>query len=73
MRSHATTNLVSGRQRHVKRWRHWQRHWQNIGNGGFDNNQLKSGSNCDRNGSRGCYGTCGDGGGGGGRSRGRRR
>ncbi len=45
---------------------------QNSGNGGLDNNQLKSGSNCDRNGSLGGYSTCGNGGGGSGRSSGRR-
>ncbi len=72
-RSHATTNQASGRRRRVKRWRRWQRRWQNRGNGGLDNNQLKSGGDCDRNGSRGGYSICGNGGGGSGRSRGRRR
>ncbi len=42
-RSHATTNRVSGRQRHVKRWQRWQRRLQKSGNGGLDNNQVKSG------------------------------
>jgi hypothetical protein len=63
-RSHTTTNRASGRQRCIERWQRWQRHWQNSGNGGLDNNQLKSGCDCDRKGSRGGYGICGNSGGG---------
>ncbi len=69
-RNHATTNWASGRQRRVERWRHWQRSRQKSGNGGLDNNQVKSGSDCDRNGRHGGCDTCGNGGGGSGRSRG---
>jgi hypothetical protein len=43
MRSHVTTNWVSGRQRRVERWQRWQRSRQKSGNGGLDNNQVKSG------------------------------
>ncbi len=42
-RSHVATNRASGRQRCVKRWRRWQRSRQKSGNGGLDNNQVKSG------------------------------
>ena len=42
-RSHATTNWASGRRRRVERWRRWQRSRQKSGNGGLDNNQVKSG------------------------------
>jgi hypothetical protein len=42
-RSHATTNRASGRRRRIKRWRRWQRSRQKSGNGGLDNNQVKSG------------------------------
>ncbi len=42
-RSHATTNRASGRQRRVERWRRWRRSQQKSGNGGLDNNQVKSG------------------------------
>jgi hypothetical protein len=52
-RSYVTTNRAGGRQRRIERWGRWQRHWQNSSNGGLDNNQLKSGSNCDKNGSCG--------------------
>jgi hypothetical protein len=69
-KSHVTINRASGRQRSIERWQRWQRSRQKSGNGGLDNNQLKSGSNCYRNGSRGDWGTCGNGGGGSGRSRG---
>jgi hypothetical protein len=71
-RSHMTTNQASRRRRRAERWRHFQRRWQNRGNGGLVNNQLKSGCDCDRNGNRGGYGTCGNGEGGYGRSIGRR-
>ena len=42
-RSHATTNRASGRRRRVERWRRWRRSRQKSGNGGLDNNQVKSG------------------------------
>ncbi len=41
-RSHATTNRASGKRRGVKRWRRWRRSRQKSGNGGLDNNQVKS-------------------------------
>jgi hypothetical protein len=41
-RSHATTNRASGRQRRMERWRRWRRSRQKSGNGGLDNNQVKS-------------------------------
>jgi hypothetical protein len=42
-----------------------------VATNGLDNNQLKSGSDCNRNSSHGGFGTCGNGGGGSGRSSGR--
>ncbi len=73
-RSHATTNQqgeweAKARQEVAVLAKASAEQWHH---GGLDNNQLKSGSNCDRNGSLDGYGTCGNGGGGSGRSRGRR-
>ncbi len=41
--SHATTNRASGRRRCIERWQQWRRSRQKSGNGGLDNNQVKSG------------------------------